>query len=132
MDSRKSRQKRPIWRRPGIVRFAKTGWWCAQSDANRSPAKNREFFENFSEKQASIGLTAPGHRKLDRNSYRLAEVLALSCYFAKQAFEARYQDIRCSTSGFSEPQAHAELRKQLETAPVWRDSWGCIVDCDCR
>ena len=27
MDSRKSRQKRPIWRRPGIVRFAKTGWW---------------------------------------------------------------------------------------------------------
>jgi hypothetical protein len=29
-----------------------------------------------------------------------AAVQALSCYFAKQAFEARQQAIRCSTSGF--------------------------------
>jgi hypothetical protein len=25
----------------------KTGWWCAQSCANWSLAKNREFFEEF-------------------------------------------------------------------------------------
>ena len=37
LSSRKSRQKRPIWRRIGNARFAKTGWWCAQSDTNRSP-----------------------------------------------------------------------------------------------
>jgi uncharacterized BrkB/YihY/UPF0761 family membrane protein len=30
-------QKRPIWRRIGNPRFAETGWWCAQSDTNRSP-----------------------------------------------------------------------------------------------
>ena len=36
----KSPQKRPIWRRIGNVRFAETGWWCAQSDANRSPTQN--------------------------------------------------------------------------------------------
>jgi hypothetical protein len=37
---------------PG-VRYLKTGWWCAQSDTNRSPcylAKNRVIFEKNSEK----------------------------------------------------------------------------------
>ena len=34
---RKSPQKRPIWRLIGNVRFAETGWWCMQSDTNRSP-----------------------------------------------------------------------------------------------
>jgi len=33
---RKSPQKRPIWRRIGNMRFAKAGWWCAQSTTNRS------------------------------------------------------------------------------------------------
>ena len=48
----KSPQKRPIWRRIGNVRFAETGWWCAQSDANPSPcylANIRVIFENNSE-----------------------------------------------------------------------------------
>ena len=35
-SGRKSAQKRPIWRRTGNARFAETGWWCAQSDTNRS------------------------------------------------------------------------------------------------
>src|SRR5258708_9914719 len=70
--------------------------------------------EKFSEKQASIGLTALGHRKLDCNPHQLCEALALSCYFAKQAFEARQQAIRCSTSGFFEPQTGARrVRKTL-------------------
>ena len=30
------RQSRPIWRRIENARFAKAGWWCAQSYANRS------------------------------------------------------------------------------------------------
>ena len=34
-------QKRPIWRRAGNVRLARTGWWCAQSYANRSPTQHR-------------------------------------------------------------------------------------------
>src|SRR5258708_13422031 len=37
MSGRKCPQKRPILRRAGSARFAETGWWCAQSDANRSP-----------------------------------------------------------------------------------------------
>src|SRR5258706_5356693 len=36
VSGRKSPQKRPIRSRIGNVRFAKTGWWCAQSHANRS------------------------------------------------------------------------------------------------
>jgi hypothetical protein len=37
LSGRKSRQKRAIRRRAGNVRFAETGWWCAQSYANLSP-----------------------------------------------------------------------------------------------
>src|SRR5258708_4078929 len=39
MSGRKSPQKRPIRRHMGKVRFAKTGWWCAQSDTNPSPVE---------------------------------------------------------------------------------------------
>src|SRR5712664_1432021 len=37
VSGQKSRKKRPIWRRLGKGWFAETGWWCAQSHANRSP-----------------------------------------------------------------------------------------------
>src|SRR6266404_4905052 len=50
-SGRKSAQKGPIWRRIGNARFAKTGWWCAQSYANQSPcylANIRVIFENNS------------------------------------------------------------------------------------
>jgi hypothetical protein len=40
LSTRKSAQKRPIWRRVGNAWFARTGWWCAQSDTNRSPTCN--------------------------------------------------------------------------------------------
>src|SRR4029077_20228410 len=40
LSGQKSAQKRPIWRRIGNVRFAETGWWCAQSYANRSQPTN--------------------------------------------------------------------------------------------
>src|SRR5258708_14174801 len=52
MSGRKSPQKRPIWRCAGNTRFARTGWWCAQSDTNPSPcylANIRVIFENNSE-----------------------------------------------------------------------------------
>src|SRR5258705_2762971 len=39
LSGRKSPQKRAIRRRAGNARFAKTGWWCAQSDTNPSPVK---------------------------------------------------------------------------------------------
>jgi len=55
VSGRKSPQKGPIWRRIGNVRFAETGWWCAQSYANRSPcylANIRVIFENNSEPAA--------------------------------------------------------------------------------
>src|SRR6266404_4619039 len=37
LRDRKSRQKRPVWRHLGNLRFAETGWWRAQSYANQSP-----------------------------------------------------------------------------------------------
>src|SRR5258707_15772341 len=52
VTGRKSAQKRPIWRRVGNAWFARTGWWCAQSDTNPSPcylSNIRVFFENNSE-----------------------------------------------------------------------------------
>ena len=51
MSGRKSPQKRPVRRGAGNTRFAETGWWCAQSYANRSPcylANIRVIFENNS------------------------------------------------------------------------------------
>ena len=39
MSGQKSPQKRPIRRCLRHLRFARAGWWCAQSSANRSPAK---------------------------------------------------------------------------------------------
>src|SRR5258705_3894297 len=53
LSTRKSAQKRPIWRRVGNAWFAETGWWCAQSDTNRSPcylANIRVIFEKNSER----------------------------------------------------------------------------------
>ncbi len=52
MSGRKSPQKRTISRRAGNARFARTGWWCAQSDTNPSPcylANIRVIFQNNSE-----------------------------------------------------------------------------------
>ena len=54
-SGRKSAQKGPIWLRIGNVRFAETGWWWAQSDANPSPcylANIRVIFEKNSEPAA--------------------------------------------------------------------------------
>jgi hypothetical protein len=87
-----------------------------QSSETGLQSRNREFSEKFSEKQASIGLTALGHRKLDCNPHQLREALALSCYSAKQAFEARQQAIRCSTSGFFEPQTGHNARRIAQGA----------------
>src|SRR6266403_6174988 len=53
MSGRKPPQKRPIWRCGGNARFARTEWWCAQSDTNRSPcylANIRVIFEKNSER----------------------------------------------------------------------------------
>ncbi len=53
MSARKSPPKRTIWRRIGNVRFAETGWWCAQSYTNRSPcylANIRVIFGKNSER----------------------------------------------------------------------------------
>ena len=63
LSGRKSPQKRPIWRRIGNVRFAETGWWCAQSYANRSPcylANIRVIFQKNSEPPALNARTRCG------------------------------------------------------------------------
>src|ERR1019366_20188 len=36
-----------------ITRFARTGWWMPQSDANRSPTKLADFQQRFLTKHAS-------------------------------------------------------------------------------
>src|ERR1700676_1637149 len=36
-----SPQKRPVSDRRRFPQFGKTGWWCAQSDTNRSPPRKR-------------------------------------------------------------------------------------------
>src|SRR5712672_2755671 len=67
LSTRKSAQKRPIWRRVGNAWFERTGWWCAQSNETGLQANNREFFENFSPKQASDELVALAPRKFERD-----------------------------------------------------------------
>jgi hypothetical protein len=56
VSGRKSPQKRPIRRRTGNGRFAETGWWCAQSDTNRSPGGNSLLTGNFTGNFAISGL----------------------------------------------------------------------------
>src|SRR5258705_9657823 len=61
MSGRKSPQKRTISRRAGNARFARTGWWCAQSYTNRSPcylANIRVIFEKNSERITKIPRSA--------------------------------------------------------------------------
>jgi hypothetical protein len=76
-----------------------------QSSETGLPTQNREFFENFSQNRLSEGrqLLASGNSAVIQVSY--TAVPALSCYSAKQAFEARQQAMQCSTSGFFEPQS---------------------------
>jgi hypothetical protein len=73
---------------------------------------------------------------LDCDPCQLREAPALSCYSAEQAFEARQQVIRCSTSGFFEPQTRHKARRIGEALgrwhPAWQGSWGCLVDNECR
>src|SRR5258706_611916 len=54
LSTRKSAQKRPIWRRVGNAWFARTGWWCVQSDTNRSPRQNCNNREKYREKREYI------------------------------------------------------------------------------
>src|SRR5258706_11144318 len=69
LSGRKSPQKRAIRRRAGNVRFAETGWWCAQSDTNRSPLHIRLRTGNFlqnsgSEMYAGIACGPQGARRV--------------------------------------------------------------------
>src|SRR6266404_4751967 len=94
MSGRKSPQKRPIWRRIGNVRFAETGWWCAQSDANRSPLDIRLRTGNFLQNSANNRLSGGLWRLRIGNSTEIPDscrqAQALSSYCAKQVIEAEY------------------------------------------
>src|SRR6266403_3365351 len=59
LNGRKSPQKRPILRRAKNVRFAETGWWCVQSDTNRSPAGNSLLTGKLTGNFAILGLPKP-------------------------------------------------------------------------
>jgi hypothetical protein len=66
LSSRKSRQKRPIWHRPGILRFAETGWW-RHSGTNWRPATQSSNAEPGTEIcDAETGTLKP--------AYHLAEI----------------------------------------------------------
>src|SRR6266404_5376789 len=54
MSGRKSPQKRPIWCRLKIVRFAETGWWGVQSYANRSRKTQNRITGKNTGKNANI------------------------------------------------------------------------------
>src|SRR5450759_1428446 len=59
----RSPQKRPLFDRRRFPRFGKTGWWCAQSYANRSPcylANIRVIFQKKSEPPALNARTSCG------------------------------------------------------------------------
>ena len=49
-----SPQKRPIWSLPGNPWFGRTGWWCAQSYANRSRRQNPNNRVKYREKSEYI------------------------------------------------------------------------------
>jgi hypothetical protein len=70
-------------------------------ERNRSPSQEQGIFENCRPKQDSRVRIPAGQSKFSRVANHLGRHWALSCYSAKQAFEARQQAIRCSISGFS-------------------------------
>src|SRR5258705_10185282 len=94
MSGRKSPQKRPIWRCAGNTRFARTGWWCAQSDTNRSPLDIRlrtgNFLQNSANNRLSGGLWRLGIGNSTEIPDSCRQAQALSSYCAKQVIEAEY------------------------------------------
>jgi hypothetical protein len=71
---RKSPQKRPIGSRRRDLRFRRTGWWCAQSDANRSPPNISLFSGNLTGDSAIF-------RPLE--AFCIRETAVLQWFFAK-------------------------------------------------
>jgi hypothetical protein len=74
MSSRMSPQKRPVWRSTGNVRFARAGWWCAQSDTNRSPLQIPLFSGN---------LTGDSAIFRPQRHFCIGEAAVLQWFFAK-------------------------------------------------
>src|SRR5258707_6120234 len=94
LSTRKSAQKRPIWRRVGNAWFARTGWWCAQSDTNRSPLDIRLRTGNFLQNSANNRLSGGLWRLPIGNSTEIPDnckqVQALFRYCAKQVLGTEY------------------------------------------
>ena len=61
IEWQKSPQKRPIWRRLRIMRFARAGWWWTQSVANRSLHRKSLFWDQNSE--ISKKISGPDRQK---------------------------------------------------------------------
>ena len=89
-----SPSKRPNWSQRGILRFGKTGWWCAQSDTNRSPLDIRlrtgNFLQNSANNRLSAGLWRLRIGNLTEIPDSCRQAQALSSYCAKQVVEAEY------------------------------------------
>src|SRR6266403_3072001 len=56
---KESPQKRPLFDRRWFPRFGQTGWWCVQSDTNRSPAGNSLLTGKLTGNFAILGLPKP-------------------------------------------------------------------------
>src|SRR5712675_1750002 len=76
------------------VRYLKTGWWCAQSDTNRSPLDIRlrtgNFLQNSANNRLSGGLWRLRIGNLTDIPDSCRQAQALSSYCAKQVIEAEY------------------------------------------
>ena len=82
LSGRESPQKRPIWRRMGNVRFAETGWWCAQSDTNQSP----RVFTCYWGKKGKSGPESQGYGRI---LVRLRGVALLGWFPGGPIYQAR-------------------------------------------
>src|SRR5258707_14950091 len=118
LSTRKSAQKRPIWRRVGNAWFARTGWWCAQSSETGLQANNREFLEISGQNRLPMSLWRWPRENLNVIPVGYTIIQAVSCYSAKQAVEAQEQAMRTAISDNCNLQTGDNARRSAHGA--WR------------
>jgi len=126
---RKSPQKRPIPSRRRDLRFRRTGWWCAQSYANRSPcylANIRVIFENNSEPAAkSVKKTCGKGISLILRQFDIREEQgAPNCRNTERAFDELGGAKRTHSDQESGPTSYG-LIQAVPVANQIRTYWWC-------
>jgi hypothetical protein len=126
-----SPQKRPISDTRRFPRFGQTGWWWTQSSETGLQAGTGNFLKISGENRLSevCQPLAIGNPAMIQVSY--TAIQALSCYSADQVLEARQQAIRCSTSGFFEPQTRHNARRIAQGAWAAAPCLARLLGCPC-